>query len=97
MAEIKAHEFASLTRGGRVSYPIALIFGPDRGLVAERGAEIAKNSGVDLKDDFSVVRMDASELSGDPGRLLDEVLPERRSSAIRRGSRGTSQKGRGQK
>ena len=73
MAEIKAHEFASLTRGGRVSYPIALIFGPDRGLVAERGAEIAKNSGVDLKDDFSVVRMDASELSGDPGRLIDEA------------------------
>ena len=73
MAEIKAHEFASLTRGGRLSYPIALVFGPDRGLVAERGAELAASSGVDLKDDFSVVRMDASELSGDPGRLVDEA------------------------
>ena len=73
MVEIKAHEYASLIRREALPYPIIVVFGPDRGLVSERAAELAARTKVDLKDDFSVVRLDASEIASDPAALLDEA------------------------
>ncbi|MBW3099146.1 DNA polymerase III subunit delta [Pseudohoeflea coraliihabitans] len=73
MVEIKAHEFASFARRAANPYPVALVFGPDRGLVSERAAQLAARTGIDLKDDFAVVRLEASEISADPARLLDEM------------------------
>lgn len=72
MAEIKSHEFAAFVRRQGTPYRIILVYGPDRGLVSERAAEIAAKTGVDLKDDFAVLRLEASDLTGDPGRLADE-------------------------
>lgn len=52
---------------------IVLIYGPDRGLVAERARAFATKTGLPLDDPFSVVRMDAAELDRDEGRLIDEA------------------------
>ncbi|MCY0149048.1 DNA polymerase III subunit delta [Hoeflea sp. G2-23] len=72
MAQIKSHEFAGFIRRQGTPYRIVLVYGPDRGMVSERAAEVAAKTGVDLKDDFAVLRLEASDLSGDPGRLADE-------------------------
>ena len=53
--------------------PIVLIYGPDRGLVAERARAFALRTGLPLDDPFSVVRLDAAEIESDAGRLLDEA------------------------
>lgn len=71
MAQLKAHEFETALARGRIDAPIVLIYGPDRGLVSERASRLAKESGVDLTDDFSVVRLEAGDLQGDPARLAD--------------------------
>lgn len=73
MAEIKNHEFEGFLKRKPLPYRLFVIYGPDRGLVSERAAEIAALSGVDLKDAFSLIRLDASDLAGQPGRLVEEM------------------------
>ncbi|MBV6649894.1 MAG: DNA polymerase III subunit delta, partial [Hoeflea sp.] len=72
MAQLKSHEFSGFLRREGTPYRVILVYGPDRGLVSERAIEIAAKTGVDLKDDFAVLKLEASDLSGDPGRLADE-------------------------
>jgi DNA polymerase-3 subunit delta len=50
-----------------------VVYGPDRGLVAERAGAIAGTTGVDLNDGFALIRLDISDIQSDPGRLVDEV------------------------
>ncbi len=73
MAEIKSHEFEGFLQRSARSYRLFLIYGPDRGLVSERADALAKASGVPLDDPFAVVKLDASALQNDPGRLMDEA------------------------
>lgn len=73
MSEIKSGEFDSFLHKSAKHYRLFVIYGPDRGLVSERAAQLAKVTGVDLGDPFSVIRLDAGDLQGDPGRLIDEV------------------------
>lgn len=73
MAEIKSHEFEGFLQRSAKSYHIFLVYGPDRGLVSERAGLLAKSTGVAQDDPFALVRIDASTLSSDPGRLLDEA------------------------
>ncbi len=73
MAEIKSHEFDRFVEGAVERYKIFVIYGPDRGLVAERAGMIAAKSGVPMDDPFSMLKLDVSDLQGDPGRLIDEV------------------------
>lgn len=73
MAEIKAHEFDQFAKRRSGDYRLFLIYGPDRGLVSERAETLAKASGVDLNDAFSFMRLDASDIVSDPGRLFDEA------------------------
>jgi DNA polymerase-3 subunit delta len=73
MAEVKSHEFERFLEKSAELYRIFVVYGPDRGLVSERAGEIAKRSGVALDDPFSLLKLDVSDLQGDPGRLLDEV------------------------
>jgi DNA polymerase III subunit delta len=73
MAEIKSHEFERFLEKGAELYRFHVIYGPDRGLVSERAGQLAKRSGVALDDPFALLKLDASDLQGDPGRLLDEV------------------------
>ncbi|MDF1610509.1 DNA polymerase III subunit delta [Hoeflea sp. YIM 152468] len=72
MAQLKTHEFSAFIRREGTPYRIVLVYGPDRGLVSERAALIAAKTGVDLTDDFAVLKLEASDLTGDPGRLADE-------------------------
>ena len=53
--------------------PLILLYGPDNGLVSERGAALARALG-DVNDAFAVTRLDGAELAGDPARLADEAL-----------------------
>ena len=53
--------------------PLILLFGPDGGLVSERGATLARALG-DPNDPFAVVRLDGAQLGSDPARLADEAL-----------------------
>lgn len=73
MAEIKSHEFDGLLKRKPVPYSLFVVYGPDRGLVSERSQELARASGVPLDDPFSVIRIEASDLGSQPGRILDEM------------------------
>jgi DNA polymerase-3 subunit delta len=73
MAEIKSHEFDRFLQKGTELYRIFVIYGPDRGLVSERASAIAEKSGVSADDPFAMLKLDITDLQGDPGRLLDEV------------------------
>ena len=73
MAHKKAHEVDGwLGRPGEHT-AIVLIYGPDRGLVSERARAFAVRTGLPLDDPFSVIRLDASEIDRDAGRLVDEA------------------------
>ncbi len=52
---------------------VVLVFGPDTGLVSERTATLAANASKGDDDPFSFVKLDGSEISSDPARLIDEV------------------------
>jgi DNA polymerase III subunit delta len=54
--------------------PIALLFGPDAGLVSERAQALIAASVTDLNDPFGLVRLEADALAADPTRLIDEAL-----------------------
>ncbi|MDQ6434157.1 DNA polymerase III subunit delta [Mesorhizobium sp. LHD-90] len=73
MAQVKAHEVDGWLARPQPNTPVVLIYGPDRGLVSERARRFAEKAGVPLDDPFSVVKLDASDLDKEPGRLLDEA------------------------
>lgn len=73
MADIKAYEFDQFIKRRARDFRIFLVYGPDRGLVSERAAELAKMTGIDLGDAFSFMRLEAGDINSDPGRLFDEA------------------------
>jgi DNA polymerase III subunit delta len=73
MAQKKAHEVDQFLRSATSAWKIFLVYGPDRGLVSERAAALAKASGVALDDPFSLITLTADAISEDPGRLMDEA------------------------
>lgn len=72
MAQKKAFEVQSWINRPDSRFPIVLLYGPDRGLVAERARTFAEKTGVALDDPFSVVRLEAAE-ADTSGRLIDEA------------------------
>ena len=73
MAQKKAFEVDSWLARPDSRVSIVLLYGPDRGLVAERAKAFAAKTGLSLDDPFSVVRLEGSEVDQDQGRLLDEA------------------------
>lgn len=73
MAQKKAHEVDAWLSRPQPDARVVLIYGPDRGLVSERAVRFAKSTGLPADDPFVVVRLDASTLEKDSGRLLDEA------------------------
>jgi DNA polymerase-3 subunit delta len=53
--------------------PIILVFGPDAGLVRERVNLLIRSAVDDVADPFSLVRLEAEDLSGNPARLVEEA------------------------
>ena len=73
MSQKKAREVDAWLARPDPAVSFVLLYGPDRGLVAERAAAFAAATGLPLDDPFSVVRLDAGEMEADPGRLDAEV------------------------
>ncbi|WP_336287564.1 MULTISPECIES: DNA polymerase III subunit delta [unclassified Bartonella] len=73
MAQKKAHEVDRFLTHFSRSFPIVLIYGPDRGLVCERVQRFIKLAQVAVEDPFATVRLDAAEIDKDPARLGDEA------------------------
>jgi len=73
MGQLKAFEVDGFIARPNRSAPVILLYGPDDGLVSEHGDSLAKNSGVDLKDPFSLIRLSADDVGADPSRLADEA------------------------
>ncbi|RWA81441.1 DNA polymerase III subunit delta [Mesorhizobium sp.] len=73
MAQKKGYEVDSWLAKPDPAIAIVLLYGPDRGLVAERAKTFATKTGLPLDDPFSVVKLDGAEVDRDEGRLLDEA------------------------
>jgi len=73
MAQKKAHEAEAFLKNKPRSYPVILIYGPDRGLAAELAALFSRNCGVDLANDFASLKLDGDMLEKDAARLIEEA------------------------
>jgi DNA polymerase-3 subunit delta len=69
----KAYEVDTWLARPDPAVAIVLLYGPDRGLVAERARTFAGKTGLALDDPFSVVRLDAAEIDREESRLIDEA------------------------
>ena len=74
MASKKAHEVDRFIQRPDSAFRVVLLYGPDIGLVTERAEILAKNTGVDLKDPFSTIRLNADDVAADKSRLADEAF-----------------------
>ncbi|QJE74350.1 DNA polymerase III subunit delta [Aerophototrophica crusticola] len=52
---------------------LVLVYGPDAGLVRERGTQAAKSACEDLSDPFRVAELKPDQVAADPARLFDEM------------------------
>lgn len=73
MAQKKAHEVDQFIDKPSSSFPVVLLYGPDKGLVSERARRYAQATKLPLDDPFAVIRMEADEIDADPSRLADEA------------------------
>ena len=95
MVALKAAEVDAYIAARDPARPIALVFGPDAGLVSERADAIMRASVDDPNDPFALVRLDGDELAGDPSRLIDEantvpLFGGRRAIRVKAGGRDFS-------
>jgi DNA polymerase-3 subunit delta len=73
MTALRASEVDAFLARPDPARPVALVFGPDAGLVSERVNALIKASVDDVNDPFSLVRLEAEELSANPARLVEEA------------------------
>jgi DNA polymerase-3 subunit delta len=55
---------------------VALVYGPDAGLVRERADDLARKTAPDLNDPFRVALLPGSAVVNDPARLYDEAAAQ---------------------
>lgn len=70
---IKSHEADRYVAKPPKDLAIALVYGPDAGLVQERAEKLLKSVVPDLTDPFNVSDLSESVLADDPARLADEA------------------------
>src|SRR6185437_13779323 len=70
---IKSHEADRYTGNPPKDLRIALVYGPDAGLVQERAEKLLKSVVPDLTDPFNVSDLSEAVLLNDPARLADEA------------------------
>jgi len=73
MAQKKANEVDGFLSRPSSSFPVVLLYGPDKGLVSERARRYAEATKLPLDDPFAVIRMEADEIDADPSKLADEA------------------------
>src|SRR3984893_7152632 len=95
MVALKAAEVDAYIAARDPARPIALVFGPDAGLVSERADAMVRAAVDDPNDPFALVRLDGEERAGDPPRLIDEantgpLFGGRRAIRVKAGGRDFS-------
>jgi DNA polymerase-3 subunit delta len=85
---IKSHEADKYVVSPPKGLMIALVYGPDAGLVQERAEKLLKTVTPDLTDPFNTVDISETVLLADPARLADEaasmsMMGGRRSVRVR--------------
>jgi DNA polymerase III subunit delta len=73
MAAIKAHQAQAYLAKPDPRHRAVLFFGSDAGLVAERAQMLAKTFAARTNPTGEIVRIDDTDLDGDPGRLAVEL------------------------
>ncbi|WP_269584883.1 DNA polymerase III subunit delta [Roseibium sp. Sym1] len=74
MTVLKAAEIDRYIANPPEAGGVVLVFGPDTGLVAERATRLVTKASEGDSDPFNLIKIDASDISSDPNRLIDEVL-----------------------
>lgn len=95
MVALKANEVEAFVARPDPARPVALVFGPDAGLVSERVTALISKSIDDASDPFALVRLEGDALASDPARLVDEantipLFGGRRAIWVKVGSRDIS-------
>ena len=70
---VKSHEADKYVASPPKGLTLALVYGPDAGLVQERAEKLLKSVVPDLTDAFNVSDLSESTLLADPARLSDEA------------------------
>src|SRR4051812_31609332 len=70
---VKSHEADKYVASPPKGLTLALVYGPDAGLVQERAERLLKSVVPDLTDAFNVADLSESVLLADPARLPDEA------------------------
>src|SRR5436190_2586642 len=73
MVALKPAQIDAFVARPNPTQPIVLVFGQDAGLVRERVEALIRASVDDLKDPFSLARLDGDELAAEPTRLVEEA------------------------
>ena len=73
MVALKASDAETYVARPDPARPIALLFGPDAGLVSERAEAIIRSAVDDINDPFALVKLTGDDLASDPARLVDEA------------------------
>ena len=92
MAALKPAEVNAFLARPNPAQPIALVFGPDAGLVRERTEALIRASVDDPNDPFSLARLEGDELASEPTRLVEEantipLFGSRRAVWVKAGTR----------
>ena len=85
---VKSHEADKYVSSPPKVLMVALVYGPDTGLVQERAEKLLKTVTPDLTDPFNTVDLNEATLQADPARLADEaaamsMMGGRRSVRVR--------------
>lgn len=74
MVALRTREIDGFLARPDPAHPIVLLYGPDAGLVTERGDALVAQIVSDPGDPFALVRLDGDELASEPSRLIDEAM-----------------------
>ncbi|MBL4666787.1 MAG: hypothetical protein JKY04_05370, partial [Sneathiella sp.] len=71
--ELRPAQISSFLKAPDKNIRVFLAYGPDEGLVRERGKQLALTALDTLDDPFCYAEIEAGNLDGDPARLRDEI------------------------
>lgn len=72
--EIKTAQVKSFLQSPSAGLRVILVYGPDRGMVAERTRALVKHYAGSLDDAFNISRMNGSDVTGENSPFFDEYL-----------------------
>lgn len=72
MTALKGRDIAAFLASRRPDAVVALVYGPDLGLVRERAAQLGRQVVADLNDPFNAIDLGDADVDP-PGRLVDEA------------------------